>query len=195
MTTDREALSIALRALPNESRAALHLALAVGRTETHYGDNWDHAGAGSNNWGSVQGTPGFEHLDHHANGEPYTTSFKTYPSPLAGFKDLAFEVLRRPGAREAAERGDGTAAVFAMHDGGYFELDPAKYAASLEKQYAGFLAGTGEPRLLTFSGPAPGVTPPAEGSGSSLDALTVLGLALAGAWLKDMLTPTKGPRL
>lgn len=204
MTTDAQALAIATRALPSEPRAALHMALIVGRTETHYGDNWDALGAGSNNWGAVQATDlsqaSFPHLDHHADGSPYMAAFRKYPTPDAGFKDLAFEVLK-PNVVAAASAGDGTAAVNAMHDNGYFELDPAKYAASVEKQYNSFLASSGEPRLLSFGGPAPQPqdAPSSSATGGGIDFVDVaLGVAaVAGAaWLADVLAspskPSKG---
>lgn len=197
MTTDAQALAIALRALPTESRAALHFALAVGRAESHYADGWDAAGQGSNNWGSVQATsdaqPSFPHLDHHADGTPYTGHYRIYPTPEAGFKDLAFNVLK-PNVREAAERADGTAAVFAMHGNGYFELAPAKYAAAVEAQYNGFLKGTAEPRLINFGPmPADGPTQSASGSVDLIDIAVGLTVALGAAWLADVLpVPAKG---
>lgn len=201
MTTDAQAIAIATRALPAEPRGALHMALIVGRTETHYGDNWDAAGAGSNNWGAVQargGQPSFDHLDHHADGSPYTGKFRTYPTPDAGFKDLAFEVLK-PNVLQAAQAGNGTAAVLAMHDNGYFELDPAKYVAAVEKQYNGFLASSGEPRLLSFpdvgnvrEGAVPPGTPPAgSGGGSLIETGVVIAAALGLAWALDVLKPAK----
>lgn len=198
MTTDAQALALATRTLLGESRAALHLVLLIAKSETDFGDGWGadpERGAGSNNWGAVQGKPGFQHLDHHEDGTPYTTSFKSYATPAAGLRDVAFEVLRRPGAREAAEAGDGSGALAAMRRGGYFELPLAQYQAKAEKKYAAFLAATGEPPLLAFSASVPGVDPPPTGSGSSLDALIVLGLGLGAAWLHDLLTPPKGPKL
>ena len=197
MTTDAQALAIATRALPQEPRAALHVAVLVGRTETHYGDNWDALGAGSNKWGAVQATdmsqPAFPHLDHHADGSPYMAAFRKYPTPEAGFKDMAFTVLK-PNVVEAAERGDGTLAVHAMHDNGYFELDPAKYAAAMEKQYNAFLASTGEERLLSFDGTAPaasGEAPAAAGGVSAVDLLIGAGLAWGAVELAAFLAPAK----
>jgi hypothetical protein len=198
VTTDAQALALATRTLLGEPRAVLHLVLMIAKSETDFGDGWGSdpsRGAGSNNWGAVQGSPGFQHLDHHEDGTPYTTSFKSYPTPAAGLKDVAFEVLRRPGVRAAAEAGDGAEAIAAMRRGGYFELPLEQYQSKAEKKYRAFLAATGEPQLLAFSASAPSVPPPGEGGGSNFDALVVLGLGLAAAWVHDMLTPTKGPKL
>ncbi len=194
MTTDAQALAIAARALPTEPRSGLHMALVVGRTETHYSDNWNRAEGNPNNWGAVQatgGAPSFDHLDHHADGSPYTGKFAVNATPEAGFKQLAFEVLK-PNVLEAAQAGNGTAAVNAMHANGYFELDPLKYAAAVEQQYNGFLAATGEPRLLTF--PPAGAQPAAPSSGGGGDLLEValgIGLALGTAWVLDLLPKVK----
>lgn len=196
MTTDAQALAVAVRALPAEPRAALHLAISIGRTETHYGDNWDAAGQGSNNWGAVQEPnpePGnsFPHLDHHADGTPYTGNFRVYPSADAGFKDMAFTVLK-PNVVSAAESGNGFAAVQAMHANGYFELDPAKYAAATEKQYNGFLASTGEPRLLSFSAaPAPSAATDAPQASGGSNALLGFALLMTGLWLTETLGGAK----
>lgn len=217
MTTDPQALAIATRALPTESRAALHLALSVSRGESHYGDGWSvpprpgtlaadqtealgltgTEGAGSNNWGAVQATGGaqsFPHLDHHADGTPYEGAYAINPSPEAGFKQVAFEVLK-PNVRAAAEAGNGTQAVEAMHADGYFEATPAAYAAMVERNYNAFVAATGEPRLLTFppSGAQPASTSSAAPSagGGLLDLALAVGLAAATAWALDLLPKPK----
>lgn len=204
MTTDAQALALAERVLVGESRSVLHFVLTIAKSETDFGDGWgsDPArGAGSNNWGAVQGSPGFQHLDHHADGTPYTTSFKAYPSPAAGLKDVAFEVLRRPGVREAVEAGDGSEALAAMRRAGYFELPLAQYEAKASKRYAAFLAATGEPPLLAYGSPGAGGIPDSAGAESgnhtkaAVDALVILGLGVALAWVHDLLTPAKGPKL
>lgn len=183
MTTDAQALAIALQARPTTPRAALHMALVVGREETHYGDNWTNDGVGSNNWGAVQDphpTPGssFPTVDHHADGTPYTGNYRIYPTPEAGFSDLANNVLH-PNVLAAATAGDGFGAIQAMHQNGYFELDPLKYAAAAAKNYAAFLAATGEPALLNFSpspiAPAPAPAPvPAQKKSPMTEALPPL---------------------
>jgi hypothetical protein len=205
VTTDAQALALAERVLVGEPRSVLHLVLMIAKSETDFGDGWgtDPArGAGSNNWGAVQGSPGFQHLDHHEDGTPYTTSFKSYATPADGLKGVAFEVLRRPGAREAAEEGDGSEAIAAMRRAGYFELPLAQYQAKAEKKYRAFLAATGEPPLLRFSDPGQGVPPGSTGSessanhmGAAVDALVIIGLGFAAAWVHDLLTPPKGPKL
>lgn len=196
MTTDAQALAIATRALPTEPRADLHMALAVARTESHYSDNWHRPEGNPNNWGGVQATggePSFPHLDHHADGSPYTGQYAVNPTPEAGFKQVAFNVLK-PNVRAAAEAGNGTQAVQAMHQNGYFELDPVKYAAAVELQYNGFLASTGEPRLLTFPPlGAPQTTAPSSGGSGLVDVAVAIGLAAATAWALDFLPKPKAP--
>jgi hypothetical protein len=203
MTTDAQALAIATHALPLEERPALHFALAVCRAETHFGDGWaagEGQGVGSNNMGAVQvppslrgKIPSFEHLDSHDGtaATAYRTYFKIYPTPEAGFKDAAFEVLRRPGVREAVEAGNGRAAVEAMRAGGYFELAADKYAAKLAQNYDSFLRATGEPRLFTFSEPEPALNEAsaAGGSGSGLDGFLLLLLGVGVALATDFLKP------
>lgn len=218
MTTDAQALAIALRALPLESRAALHLALSVSRFESHWGDGWSvppkpgtlladqtaalgltgTEGAGSNNWGAVHtaSEPSFPHLDHHADGSPYEAKFTVNPTPEAGFKQVAFEVLK-PNVRAAADAGNGTEAVFAMHSNGYFEASPELYASNVARNYENFLKATGEPRLLTFpasSGQPAGPSSPGSSGGTDLFEVALgLGLALGTAWVLDWLPKPKAP--
>lgn len=208
MTTDAQALAIATRALPQEPRAGLHMALIVAREETHYSDNWGPnilpGGANPNNWGAVQATradqPKFAHLDHHADGSPYMGAYAVNPSPEAGFKQVAFEVLK-PNVLVAAELGDGTGAVNAMHANGYFELAPEAYAAAASKNYDAFLAATGEPRLLNFTAPgavpspgAPQEEPRTADAGGGLDLFDLV-LAAGVAWgmakVAEILAPSK----
>lgn len=194
MTTHAQALAIALRALPQEPRAALHFALGVTGAETGYGDRWGIDGAGSNNWGADQTTEpvnGFPHIDHHADGTAYVGVFRKYPSPEAGFKGAAFNILK-PNVLAAVTQGDGVAAVNAMHANGYFELAPVKYAAAVERNYNSFLAATGEPRLLSFQGvPAASGAGASSGSGGLAEAAVGVGLLLATAWLADNFGSTK----
>lgn len=208
MTTDAQALAIAVHALPQEPRAGLHLALVVSREETHYSDNWGPnilpGGANPNNWGAVQATqagqPAFPHLDHHADGSPYMGAYAVNASPEAGFKQAAFNVLK-PNVLVQAELGNGTGAINAMHANGYFELDPAVYAAKASSNYDAFLAATGEPRLLTFTpaaGDAPQSTQDAPSSGTPSGGGDLIDLLFAGAvaWglakVAEVLKPTKG---
>lgn len=207
MTTDAQALALARRALPQEPPEAIQYALAVSLAEgTHYGDGgFGPEGDGSNNWGSVQEPHpteenSFPHTDHDKDGKPYTGHFKRYPSKEAGFKDFAFTLLK-PNVVEALRRGDGTAAAFAQHSNGYFELDPTKYAARVEGQYLKFIARTGEPQLLRF--PAPPASAggaagtPGPGAGLNLlDAAIGVAFLLGTAWVAENLgvTPNKGPK-
>lgn len=147
--TDAKAYEIAKRAQPSMPEAQIQYALAVARGEGFYGNGWGNdpsLGAGSNNWGAVQGTGDagyFEHIDHHADGTQYTTKFKRYSTPEAGFSDMA-RILFGGGMRgavgakaikDALAKGNLHDAVYAQHDNKYFELDPAKYLAAVVKNY------------------------------------------------------------
>lgn len=189
MPTDREALAIATRALPLESRAALHFALAVSRRETHYGDGWDFAGHGSHNWGSIieldASRPHFSHLNNRADEKPFESMFRVYPTDEAGFKDVAF-VLLKPNVREAVAAGNGTAAVAAQRDNKYFSQDLAKYTAAVEANYGDFLRATSEPRLLSFADAAQPSERASTGAGLNLvDAAVGVALLLGTAWLAE----------
>lgn len=192
--------------MPQEPPEALQYALAVSLAEgTHYGDGgYGPAGAGSFNWGGIQETHptdenSFPHTDHHADGSEYTGHFKKYPTQEAGFKDFAFNLLK-PNVVEALKSGNGTKAVFAQHSNGYFELDPTKYAASVERAYLKLIARTGEPQLLAFPAPETGSTGGAAPPGtpnaglSLLDAAIGMAFLYGTAWLAENIgSPQKPP--
>lgn len=184
MTTDREALQIADRALPGATRGQKHFVLAVTRFETHYGDGWKIPEAvGSNNWGAVQDpkcTEGrsFKHTDHHADGTPYTACFATYPTPDAGLRHAASIILKQ-NVVDALKRGDGAAAVAAMKVNRYFEANEALYRSKVADNYAAFIEQTGEPVALSFSG----VLPVSGSRGGMTGLLGALAFAGAGVAL------------
>lgn len=136
---DKAAYAVALRAAPAMTDRERQYALTVARGEGFYGLGWPQGqGAGSNNWGAVQGVGdagSFDHIDHHADGTPYTGKFKKYSTREKGFLDMA-NILLKPNVKAALAGGSLHDAVFAQHSNGYFELDPAKYLSAVEKNYA-----------------------------------------------------------
>lgn len=140
------------------TEAEVQFLLAVSRFETSYGDGWKGAGAGSNNMGAVTARPDqphFEATDTHADGKPFTSRFKTYPSKEAGLLDMALELLK-PNVRAALRAGDGDAAVAAQKANGYFEAPLALYQSKVRDAHAKLLAGAGVVSALKFGAGAIG---------------------------------------
>ncbi len=135
---DQAAYDVTVQASPAMPENQRRYALSVARGEGFYGLGWDLAGSGSNNWGAVQGVGdagSFTHIDHHADGTPYTTAFKKYSTRALGFLDMA-RILLKPNVIAALDRGDLHGAVFAQHDNRYFELAPEKYFEAVQKNYS-----------------------------------------------------------
>jgi hypothetical protein len=167
---DRDAVQLADHVLVSETPAVRQFVRAVGRSESGYSTGWgtalvdqDGAPVGNpHNWGSVTTShpPGFRHADKDRAGKPITALFKIYPTDAAGLADMAREVLKHPGVREAIEAGDGAEAVRAMGRGGYFVAPPDAYIALMARNFTAMLGATGETQLLRF---APGSSAPAAG--------------------------------
>lgn len=173
--TDTWAYGIAKAAAPNMPEPERQYVLAVARGEGFYGKGWTGVGVGSNNWGAVQGqgnAGSFQHLDHHADGSPYTTAFKRYKTPADGFNDMA-AILLKPNVKAALAKGNLHDAVFAQHSNGYFELAPDKYLAAVEKNYAQLTANLSWKQLLAAAGVA---------VGAGVVVTVLLAVAAAGAW-------------
>lgn len=104
----------------------------ISRLETGYGEWWKGAGVGSNNMGAIQAGTGwtgetFVYQDTRPNPDgtstTYTTKFRAYPTPAAGWLDLAhvaYGGLRRC-VRIAAERGDTYSVSEYLHRTRYYE--------------------------------------------------------------------------
>jgi peptidoglycan hydrolase-like protein with peptidoglycan-binding domain len=134
-------------------------AQAVALHETGYGQAWKGDGAGSNNWGAVQGTGNagfFVHGDTHADGSKYTTKFKKYLSAQDGADDLIVQVYGkgRPGVLDAATRGAFSDAVTAMRKGGYFEASLTSYTNAINTALKAIAEKLGD-KLPPLAGPAP----------------------------------------
>jgi peptidoglycan hydrolase-like protein with peptidoglycan-binding domain len=157
--TDEWASAVVKRALPAISEAERQYLVTVARGEGFYGKGWgsDPArGAGSNNWGAVQGkgdAGSFQHIDHHADGTAYTTAFKRYGSPEKGAVDMA-RILLKANVAAALRAGDLEGAVKAQHSNGYFELSPDKYLAAVRQNYGILLANLPDWKPLLTSGTA-----------------------------------------
>lgn len=178
---DEWAYRVAKNAMPEQSEAERQYALTVARGEGVYGLGWKGEGKGSNNWGAVQGTGpagSFKTTDHHADGTPYTGTFKRYATPEQGYTDMA-RILFNGGKRgaegaaaikSALSKGSIKDAVFAQHANGYFELKPEKYFEAVMRNYAALSNTLGWKPVLT-----------AAGSSSSLVIITGLVVAAAAA--------------
>lgn len=185
--------------VPPRDPVALAFAQSKGLTGTE-GDK-------SNNWGAEQGTGdagSFPHVDFGWrnpdgtpwNGKgpkvwlPYIGKYKRHSTPEKGFLSVASTIFGggkrgAVGAKEigeAVDRGDLKAAVYAQHANGYFELDPAKYLAAVERNYADLTNALGWRRLLAGA---------AESAGGILLALLVTtGIGAAVWWWKHKVGPT-----
>lgn len=154
---DAWAYDVAKTAAPNMSEAERQYTIAVARGEGRYGKGWGsdpERGAGSNNWGAVQGTGdagAFQHIDHHADGTQYTTNFKKYSTPEAGFLDMA-RILLKPNVQAALKKGNLHDAVYAQHSNRYFELAPDKYLSAVVQNYNQLTANLGWRKYLAENG-------------------------------------------
>lgn len=128
-----EAFKAVIGRLPTRNEA--QIIQSVGEHETNWGQGWKEGeGLGSNNVGAVQGSPGFEHIDHHADGSQYTTTFRSYPSLLEGAKDLVrLLTIKRPAAWSRIRAGDYRGAAYAMRASGYFEAPAESYYQAILK--------------------------------------------------------------
>jgi hypothetical protein len=151
-------------------------AQAVALHETGYGLAWKGDGAGSNNWGAVQGTGNagfFIHGDTHADGSKYTTKFKKYLSAQDGADDFVKELYghNRPGVLDAATRGAFSDAVKKMREGRYYEASVVSYNNAVNtalQAIAGKLGETLPPLVVLKPTGSPSSEPPSQSIPSSL---------------------------
>jgi peptidoglycan hydrolase-like protein with peptidoglycan-binding domain len=193
MSADSDAFK-AVQQLIGLTPAEEQYLLTVSRGEGFYGHGWNnppapgskietqtHAlglsgteGAGSNNWGAVQGSGSagsFPHLDHHKNGEPYKGIFKRYLTSVEGASDVA-KVLLKPNVKAAIAARDLQGAVNAQHSNGYFELDPKLYYQAVLKNYKDLVHNLSWTPLLRIVEPTPLVSgSPSSGLGEQSSTL------------------------
>lgn len=205
MTVDSEAYKT-VQSLPNLTPAEQQYLLTVARREGFYGLGWGNpspktikdsavfnvdpkAGAGSNNWGAVQGTGSagsFPHVDYHANGDLYLGMFKKYALPEEAAQDVA-KILLKANVRAAINRGDLHGAVLAQHDNHYFELNPEAYFSAVSKTYKTLTDSLHWiPALDTGGALLPPLSsgPPSLGSAASLSGEPSLHLGMQGEAVK-----------
>lgn len=159
-----DALGAELGASP--ALATLQAVQAIAWLESRYGQGWDGAGAGSNNWGSIQAPGGwkpvagsdvdrqvcplgsFAHVDHHADGSAYVGCYLRYSSPQAGARALVHELVRRSPVRRVLATGSATRIARAMRSTGYFELDAGAYAGRMASGARAIAKSLREPWLV-----------------------------------------------
>lgn len=169
--TDKWAYEVAKRAAPNLTEAERQYTLSVARGEGFYGRGWGTPsaatiakskeygltgleGAGSNNWGAVQGTGSagaFKHVDYHADGSAYTANYKRYATPEEGYLDMV-RIILKPNVKEALKKRSLRKAVFAQHSNRYFELNPEKYLSAVMKNYGTLTTNVGWSQILSEKG-------------------------------------------
>ena len=132
--TARTMAAEALVSVVNENadfNAARHLC-GVGYLESSYGRGWKGAGVGSNNMGAIQAGSSwkgetFLYTDTRPNPDgtstPYTVAFRKYPTPQAGWDDLARVMYsaRRRSVLVAASMGDTYSVSQFMRETWYYE--------------------------------------------------------------------------
>ena len=180
MSADSDAFDVVSQ-IPNLTDAERQYLLTVARGEGFYGLGWANpnaqtialserfgidprAGAGSNNWGAVQGTGSagsFPHVDHgwrNPDGTPwnrigpkvwlpYVAQYKKHATPLEGALSTA-KVLLKPNVKAAANSGDLSKAVEAQKANGYFELSAVDYFKAAKRNYDALTTNLKWPKLL-----------------------------------------------
>jgi hypothetical protein len=166
MTADQDAFKAAQQ-IPGLTPEEEQYLVTVARGEGFYGLGWGNPsaktiadsaafgltgkeGAGSNNWGAVQGSGNggsFPHVDFHSDGTPYKGTFRVYKTNADGATDMA-RILLKPNVRLALSMGDLHGAVLAQHDNGYFELNPEQYFKAVVRNYRALLQNLAWPNLL-----------------------------------------------
>src|ERR1700749_1971856 len=181
-------------ALPSLTRPEQLIVLGVSDLETGFG-NWGSnpsLGAGSNNMGAItdpnyhQGDPPsptqFLHQDSRPNPAipgaviTYTTAFRKYATPEAGFVDVAAEALK-PNVKTAITTGNLWLVSDAMYANRYYTgVHPTAkqnidaHAKRLAQSVADIVATTGEPNPFIPTADIPelkATLPLASGPGSS----------------------------
>jgi len=148
-----------------------------------------HSSGVINNWGAVQGQPGFLASDTHADGSAYTAHYKIYPTPAAGAADMIRHMtVKRPTSWAHMKAGDIDAWAHAMrttdpitHQGLYFEQDPDHRAKGIAQRVANIAYTLHEPIAAKRGGPVtPAEAAPADdGSGGALAPVTQKSIAAA----------------
>lgn len=189
MTTAAEAFAV-VNSLPGYTDAEKQYLLTITLGEGGWGNGWGNpsaktvqdsaslgidpkAGVGSNNWGADQESgdaspPTFPHVDYHSDGSLYQGNFARYTTPQKSAARIA-AILLKPNVRAEVNAGSLPGAVYAQHDNGYFELNPASYLSAVRRNYATLTNSLNwPPLLLQAPGGEPAPPPLASGSESSV---------------------------
>jgi len=164
---DLEALQFVKRVVPELSDAETQFVTVVGRFETNYGAGWVHLAeklgapdpqsyANVHNWGAITAP-----LPGPKQGPAFFMRdrwWRLYDTLEDGVKDAA-RIILKPNVKAALGRGDGSAAVQAMGDNGYF-IEPKKpkaeqiaaYRSNVQRNYDDMIRLSGAPGLLHFTG-------------------------------------------
>ena len=149
MTTAAQARAIVERAIPEATKGAKWVILAVGWLESHWGDAWTGDMRGSNNWGAVIGT-GTAGGALHADSDPnrrYVTTFARYATPEDAVRAMHALIARRwPAAFRAAEAGrweDVSPALYGPmpHGPRYYTGTSQDHAVNISRHRMRFLQG------------------------------------------------------
>lgn len=192
----------ALAAAGGPNLAALQIAGAQAKLESNYGlaqytnkETGEKSGV-INNWGAVQGQPGFLASDTHADGSAYTAHYRIYDTPEDGAFDMLRQMtIRRPNSWARMNEGDIDAWAHAMRTKDpitgiplYFEQSEEGRAHGIQLNIVGIACALTEPIAAVRGGPAPpgGVASSDSGGGGwagkvfgALGALAAIGL---GTW-------------
>lgn len=161
---------------PKPNLAALQIAGAQAHLESNYGlaqyvnktipeGQPGHSSGVINNWGAVQGQPGFLASDTHADGSAYTAHYKIYATPAEGAADMIRHMtVLRPTSWKHMLEGDIDAWSKSMRapdplskQGLYFEQSAEGRAQGIEKRVANIAFTLNEPIAAKRGGPvAPG---------------------------------------
>ena len=195
-----EARRILREAAPDATDAELDAVQGVAWIETQYGQGWKSAGVGSHNWGAIVCTREsqncFEHKDSNPEGS-YIARFRIYESDLEGARDVAREVLRRMGVKEAAKAGSAYGVAEAMYHTGYYqgtspdpETNISRYSKRLVEANILFGGSLGKAETVPTERPT---EPEALAPWSARLSPLWQGPLVSWSWLVDIKRNAKGP--
>jgi hypothetical protein len=189
--------------------AELQIAGAQAQLESNYGLSQyvnktipdgapGHSSGVINNWGAVQGQPGFMASDTHADGTPYTAYYRIYATPEEGAKDMLKQMTtRRPTSWAHMKAGDIDAWAQQMRTKdpqtnvyGYFEQAADARAKGIEMRIANIAFTLNEPIAARRGGPMPAGGLPSAPEGESEEGAAAKvggGVLLLGAFLAGAL--------
>lgn len=161
-----QARDLVAAVLPELTPAESQFMRSVSNADSNYGQGWvalartlgmpePEQYADVHNWGAITAPKSTSDATSFFMRD---RRWRRYATPEEGAKDAA-RIILKPNVKAAVNRGDGTGAVRAMGDNGYY-IEPKIAKASQVEQYRKFIAssharviaGTGEPSLLSWDG-------------------------------------------